>query len=639
MAKILKKKAVAAKKPALKKAVPAKKPVAKKPVAKKAPAKKTAPAKKPLPAKKAAPKKTVPAKKAAPAKKPAAKKVPTKQAVPSKKPAQKAAPKKAAPSKKPVTKAAPKAAAKVPAKKAAPAAKKPLPAAKAAPKVPAKPAPKTIIVPKATVDVLKKQIQAALGKGGKKGARAQEIDLTKMTLPELAKAPAAKLAKAPAPIAAPKKKLSLDEDFSADGLDAEEPEGEEFNADEAEAETSGTPTPGGKRQSKGARIPVARELDKRRVGKGFNKFIDASIPEELTSGLDPKVVDLLKKGKVEGKVSYDELMALMPNAESNLDVLDRIYTVLMKLGIETVDALDKQEMFKSAKPEAPAKKKQEYVDLSEIADDSIRMYLNEIGRFPLITAEEEVRLGRAIKAGDQSARRKLAEANLRLVVSIAKRYMGRGLGLLDLIQEGNVGLFRAVDKFNAEKGFKFSTYATWWIRQSVTRAIADQSRAIRVPVHMIETINRFTYTYRRMTQELAREPLMEELATELDMDIRKIRQIMRISQDILSIDAPVGTEEDTTLGDFIEDDKYQTPDKAANLELLKKNLYEMLDFLTPREKKIIIMRFGLDGGEIHTLEEVGKEFGVTRERVRQIEAKTLEKLSSHPAADKIRYFF
>jgi RNA polymerase primary sigma factor len=357
------------------------------------------------------------------------------------------------------------------------------------------------------------------------------------------------------------------------------------------------------------------------------------VPAELLEGLDEPMQLLFKKGKQEGKITHDELAATLPNAEENLDLVDEIYTRLMTLGIEIVDTMEKEKLLRGSSEEKASE-----IDLSEISDDSIRMYLNEIGRFSLIDAEEEVRLGRLIKKGDQGARRKLAEANLRLVVSIAKKYMGRGLGLLDLIQEGNVGLFRAVDKFDPEKGFKFSTYATWWIRQGVTRAIADQARTIRVPVHMVETINRFTHTFRRLTQELAREPLMEELALELDMDIRKVRQIMRISQDILSLDSPVGGEEDTTLGDFVEDDKYLTPDKNANLTLLKENLYEMLDFLTPRERKIIIMRFGLDGGEIHTLEEVGKEFGVTRERVRQIEAKTLEKLRTHPSADKIKHF-
>ncbi len=381
------------------------------------------------------------------------------------------------------------------------------------------------------------------------------------------------------------------------------------------------------------KMPIDRDKDRRRIGKWLQKFIDVTVPAEFLEGLDDRMQLLLKKGKSEGKITHDELMAAMPNAEDDIDRLDDIYTRLLKLNIEVVDTLDKDEILKWVDM------KEWEINLSEISDDSIRMYLNEIGRYPLIDADEEVRLGRLIKRGDQEARRILAKANLRLVVSIAKKYMGRGLGLLDLIQEWNVGLFRAVDKFDPEKWFKFSTYATWWIRQWVTRAIADQARTIRVPVHMVETINRFTHTYRRLTQELAREPLMEELALELDMDIRKVRQIMRISQDILSLDSPVGGEEDTTLGDFVEDDKYLTPDKATNLTLLKENLYEMLDFLTPRERKIIIMRFGLDGGDVHTLEEVGKEFGVTRERVRQIEAKTLEKLRNHPAADKIRLFF
>mgnify|MGYP002346030164 CR=1 FL=1 len=427
----------------------------------------------------------------------------------------------------------------------------------------------------------------------------------------------------------------LDEDELFDDFDEEEmADFEDFDGEEDGSEEDdqfGSIGGGSKKERSLARIPIERSNDKRRVGKGMQKFLDIEIPQEYLEGLPPELIELFKKWKVDGHITNDELMSAFPNAESDLDMLDEIYTRLMKLHIDIVDNLDKEEIFKTGA-------KVGEVDLSDISDDSIRMYLNEIGRYPLIDSEEEVRLGRLIKQGDQMARKKLAEANLRLVVSIAKKYMGRGLGLLDLIQEWNVGLFRAVDKFDAEKWFKFSTYATWWIRQGVTRAIADQARTIRVPVHMVETINKFTHTYRRLTQELAREPLIEELALELDMDQRKVRQIMRISQDILSLDAPYGSEEDATLGDFLEDDKYMTPDKAANLTLLKENLYDMLDFLTPRERKIIIMRFGLDGGEIHTLEEVGKEFGVTRERVRQIEAKTLEKLRTHPNADKIKFF-
>jgi RNA polymerase primary sigma factor len=383
------------------------------------------------------------------------------------------------------------------------------------------------------------------------------------------------------------------------------------------------------------RLPIDRDQDKRRVGKGMQKFIDNEVPAEILNGMPEAVQELMKKGKVDGQITQDELMNAIPHAEDDVDLLDEIYSRFMTIGVDVVDTLDKEILF-------TVDKKKEYhgnaISLSEISDDSIRMYLNEIGRVELLNGDQEVELGRRIKEGDQEARKTLAAANLRLVVSIAKKYMGRGLGLLDLIQEGNVGLFRAVDKFDATKGFKFSTYATWWIRQGVTRAIADQARTIRVPVHMIETINKFTHTYRRLTQELTREPLMEELATELDMDIKKVRQIMRISQDILSLDAPVGSEEDTSLGDFIEDDKTLAPDEQTNMNLLKENLNEMLDFLTPRERKIIKMRFGLEGGDVHTLEEVGKEFGVTRERIRQIEAKTLEKLKEHPNADKIKFF-
>lgn len=384
------------------------------------------------------------------------------------------------------------------------------------------------------------------------------------------------------------------------------------------------------------RMPVDRDQDKRRIWKWMQKFIDNEVPEEILEDMPEGVQELMKKWKIDGRITQDELMNALPNAEDDVDLLDDIYSRMMSIWVDVIDSLDKDSLFTSDKKEKP--ETQNSISLSEISDDSIRMYLNEIGRVSLLNAEQEIELGRRIKLWDQEARKELAAANLRLVVSIAKKYMGRWLGLLDLIQEWNVGLFRAVDKFDATKGFKFSTYATWWIRQWVTRAIADQARTIRVPVHMIETINKFTHTYRRLTQELTREPLMEELATELDMDIKKVRQIMRISQDILSLDAPVGSEEDTSLGDFIEDDKTLAPDEQTNMNLLKENLAEMLDFLTPRERKIIKMRFGLEGWDVHTLEEVGKEFGVTRERIRQIEAKTLEKLKEHPNADKIKFF-
>lgn len=394
-----------------------------------------------------------------------------------------------------------------------------------------------------------------------------------------------------------------------------------------------------KPKRKWIRLPKDRSEDKRRIWKWLQKFIDVEVPKELLDWMPEEIQELMKKWKKEWKITQDEIMSALPYAEDDLDLLDEIYTRFLQLKIDIVDNLDKEVLFENeTKKNNDKVKENQHVSLDEISDDSIRMYLNEIWRTPLLTPEEEIELWKRIKKWDMQARKELAQANLRLVVSIAKKYMWRGLWLLDLIQEWNVWLFRAVDKFDYEKWFKFSTYATWWIRQRVTRAIADQSKTIRVPVHMIETINKFTHTYRRLTQELTREPLMEELATELDMDIKKVRQIMRISQDILSLDAPIWSEEDTSLWDFIEDDKNLTPDKEANMSLIKENLYEMLDFLTPRERKIIVMRFWLDWWEIHTLEEVWKEFWVTRERIRQIEAKTLEKLRDHPNADKIRFF-
>ncbi len=297
-------------------------------------------------------------------------------------------------------------------------------------------------------------------------------------------------------------------------------------------------------------------------------------------------------------------------------------------------APDERELSEEDKKKQRRKEKE--VDLLEISNDSVRMYLSEIGRVPLIDAKKEVDLARRIRKGDAGAKQQLAEANLRLVVSIAKKYIGRGLSFLDLIQEGNIGLFRAVEKFDPERGFKFSTYATWWIRQAITRAIADQARTIRIPVHMVETINKLTHTQRRLVQELGREPTLEELAVEMEMDIKKVQHIQKISQDIVSLEAPVGSEEDSKLGDFIEDEEAVNPFEATNRQLKKENVHAMLDFLTPRERKIIEMRFGLRDGIGHTLEEVGTEFGVTRERIRQIEAKVLQKMRDHPRSLAIR---
>ena len=383
--------------------------------------------------------------------------------------------------------------------------------------------------------------------------------------------------------------------------------------------------------------------------------------------LKNSLANFIKQAREQKVVSYEEINSVLSIGFST-EKIDQLIKKLTDDGVQIVDTIkEKEDLLKIPDSMEEIEKMElsdfedshdEFVeneiddsevdkllqtDLLKMAesmdvDEPIKMYLREIGQIPLLSYEEEIDYAQRVLNGEEEAKQKLIESNLRLVVSIAKKHTNRGLKMLDLIQEGNMGLMKAVEKFEYEKGFKFSTYATWWIRQWVTRAIADQARTIRVPVHMIETINKFTHTYRRLTQELTREPLMEELATEMDMDIRKVRQIMRISQDILSLDSPVWSEEDTSLWDFIEDDKNPTPDSQTNMNLLKDNLYEMLDFLTPRERKIIIMRFGLDGWDIHTLEEVWKEFWVTRERIRQIEAKTLEKLREHPNADKIRFF-
>lgn len=307
--------------------------------------------------------------------------------------------------------------------------------------------------------------------------------------------------------------------------------------------------------------------------------------------------------------------------------------------LEGVDEPDATELQDEEEDDEDTLNSNQYFD--DVSDDSVRLYLREIGKIPLLNAEEELALAQRVVAGEKKAKDKMAEANMRLVVSIAKRYSGRGLDFLDLIQEGNTGLLRAVEKFDPDKGFKFSTYATWWIRQAITRAIADQARVIRIPVHMVETINKLLRTQRRMTQELNREPTIEELAKELEMEPEKVEYVIKIKQDIQSLDAGVGRDgedEDSTLGEFIEDEDSITPEQSATTQLLKEQVQSVLSTLSDREQKIVRMRFGLDNGKSHTLEEVGQEFAVTRERIRQIEAKALAKLRKHKDAKKLHEY-
>jgi RNA polymerase primary sigma factor len=346
---------------------------------------------------------------------------------------------------------------------------------------------------------------------------------------------------------------------------------------------------------------------------------------------------LLEKGKKEGHLDQSKILKSIPDTPDNLELLDALYNEMSELGIELVipdeptseDISDELEEEEDVKLPANA-----YLD--DVSDDSVRLYLREIGKIPLLTAEEELALAKKVVAGNKRAKDKMAEANMRLVVSIAKRYVGRGLDLLDLIQEGNTGLLRAVEKFDPDKGFKFSTYATWWIRQAITRAIADQARTIRIPVHMVETINKLLRTQRRLTQELNREPTNEEIAKEMDIDEEKVEHIMKIKQDIHSLDQSVrDDEEDSVLGDFVEDEETITPEESAAGQLLKEQVKDLLGGLSDREQKIIRLRFGLEDGKSHTLEEVGQEFSVTRERIRQIEAKALAKLRKHKEAKRL----
>ena len=371
------------------------------------------------------------------------------------------------------------------------------------------------------------------------------------------------------------------------------------------------------------------------MAKGGNEEMAEETKAKNKKGVNDKkdrnskmtiVKNLIEKGKKNGSLTYKEIMDDIESVDLGPEQIEKIYEVLESMGIEVIGDINGTEEVE-----------EEVVDLSipeGIAiDDPVRMYLKEIGKVPLLSSEEEIDLALRIEQGDQYAKKKLAEANLRLVVSIAKRYVGRGMLFLDLIQEGNLGLIKAVEKFDYRKGFKFSTYATWWIRQAITRAIADQARTIRIPVHMVETINKLIRVQRQLLQELGRDPFPEEISKVMDLPVEKVREIQKIAQEPVSLETPIGEEEDSHLGDFIPDDEAPAPAEAAAFTMLKEQLINVLDTLTPREEKVLRLRFGLDDGRARTLEEVGKEFNVTRERIRQIEAKALRKLR-HPSRSK-----
>lgn len=408
-----------------------------------------------------------------------------------------------------------------------------------------------------------------------------------------------------------------------------------------------------KRQKKSPKKVSVKKKGKttKKVAIKKNKKVDtAKRAETKKNAFD----ELLFRGKQRGFVTEDEIIHILPDIEQDLENLENLYERLetsgvrvigseemLKLETDTVgEHFGKKEKGKGKK--SPTKPKEKLMDVGDEGDgtsDLVQMYLKEIGRVALLNGEEEMRLAKLIEKGDLSAKQRLTEANLRLVVSIAKKYVGRShnLSLLDLIQEGNIGLFRAVEKFDYRKGFKFSTYATWWIRQAITRALADQSRTIRIPVHMVETINKYAQVTRRLVQELGREPLAEEIAAEMNLEVEKIRHIQKISQETVSLETSVGdNEDDSVLGDFIEDTETVMPHQAASRKLLKSHISDILSELTPREQKILRIRFGLEDGVTHTLEEVGQEFGVTRERIRQIEAKALEKIRDHEHLRKLK---
>ncbi len=367
--------------------------------------------------------------------------------------------------------------------------------------------------------------------------------------------------------------------------------------------------------------------------------------EENVAKFEEKLKELVELGKKKKKVlEIQEISDFLADLELSSEQMEKVYEYLEAMNIDVL-RIGNDDDLDADIDDLILSEEEEEVDMEKIdlsvpdgisIEDPVRMYLKEIGKVPLLSAEEEIDLAKRMAEGDESAKKRLAEANLRLVVSIAKRYVGRGMLFLDLIQEGNLGLIKAVEKFDYQKGFKFSTYATWWIRQAITRAIADQARTIRIPVHMVETINKLIRVSRQLLQELGREPLPEEIAKELDMPVDRVREILKISQEPVSLETPIGEEEDSHLGDFIQDDNVPVPAEAAAATLLKEQLNEVLDTLTDREQKVLRLRFGMNDGRARTLEEVGKEFDVTRERIRQIEAKALRKLRHPSRSRKLR---
>lgn len=388
--------------------------------------------------------------------------------------------------------------------------------------------------------------------------------------------------------------------------------------------------------------PKKAKVPEKKAPKAEVKHVGASKKIKTDKPTDLQVADLVNKGRMRGFVTEQEVLSIFPEVEDYLEDFEYFLNKLDGQGVGILEVKggllskpsEREQLLNSVGISSKEKKR---FDLSDISEDSIQMYLREIGKVPLLKGDEEMSLAKRKSRGDRDAEKKIIEANLRLVVSIAKKFTGKSMTLLDLIQEGNIGLFKAVEKFDYRKGYKFSTYATWWIRQAITRALADQSRTIRIPVHMVETINRFQQVQRRLIQDLGREPLPEEIAAEMGEDLEKVKHIINISQETISLETSVGDDdEDSTLEDFIEDMKNMAPDRVAALELLRDYVKEIISELSPREQKILEMRFGLTDGVAHTLEEVGQEFDVTRERIRQIEAKALEKIKQHANIDRLK---